>query len=59
LRIVREGGQRGLTECQQQFKNEIWNCSLGNKIVYKQLPIFVKTSLTHGKTELIFLSPGM
>ena len=49
------GGQRGLTECQQQFKNEIWNCSLENKNV-KHLPIFVKTTLTYGKTVLLFLA---
>ena len=52
LRIVREGGHRGLTECQQLFKNEVWNCSLGDKNVYKQLPIFFKTTLTHGKFDL-------
>ena len=52
LRIVREGGHRGLTECQHQFKNEIWNCSLGDKNVHKQLPIFVKTTLTDGRLDL-------
>ena len=57
LRIVKEGGHRGLTECQQQFKNEIWNCSLENKnAFYKQLPIFVMTTLSYGKFELFFMA---
>ena len=54
LRIVRGGGRRGLAECQQQFKNEIWNCSLVNKNVYQQLPIFVKTTLPYGEFKLSF-----
>ncbi|KAJ7376771.1 Protein Wnt-8b [Desmophyllum pertusum] len=49
--IVREGGHRGLAECQQQFKNEIWNCSLGNKNIHQQLPIFIKTTLPFVQTE--------
>ena len=44
-----------MTECQRLFKNEIWNCSLGNKNVYQQLPIFVKTTLPHGKLLNILL----
>ncbi|KAJ7392985.1 Protein Wnt-8b [Desmophyllum pertusum] len=54
-RIVREGGHRGMAECQQQFQNEIWNCSLANKNVFKQLPIFVKTTLPHATRETAFL----
>ena len=49
LRIVKEGGHRGLAECRHQFKDEIWNCFLDNKNVHKQLPIFVKTTLPFGK----------
>ena len=46
---MKEGGHRGLAECRQQFKNEIWNCSLDDKSAHKQLPIFVKTTLPFGK----------
>lgn len=49
LSIVKEGGHLGLQECQKQFKNEIWNCTLDNKHVFKELPIFVKTTLPYGK----------
>ncbi|XP_078381170.1 protein Wnt-8b-like [Oculina patagonica] len=55
LRIVREGGHRGLAECRHQFRNEIWNCSLDNKSVHKQLPIFVKTTLPFATRETAFL----
>ena len=48
LSIVKAGGHRGLEECQKQFKNEIWNCTLDTKHVYKELPIFVKTTLPQG-----------
>ena len=50
---MREGGYRGLAECRHQFINEIWNCSLDNKRVHKQLPIFVKTTLPFGKYQRI------
>ena len=43
-----------MRECQQLFKNEIWNCSLENKNVYQQLPIFVKTTLPYGKLDFSF-----
>ena len=52
LSMVKAGDHRGLTECQRQFKNEIWNCSLDTKIVYQQLSIFVQTLLPHGKSVL-------
>ncbi|XP_073254961.1 protein Wnt-8b-like [Porites lutea] len=55
LRIVKEGGHRGLQECQRQFKKEIWNCSLVNKNVFQQLPIFVKTTLPQATRETAFL----
>ena len=55
LTIVKAGGHRGLQECQKQFKNEIWNCTLDNKNVYKELPIFVKTTLPYGKLDSWFV----
>lgn len=55
LSIVKAGGHRGLEECQKQFKNEIWNCTLGTKHVYKELPIFVKTTLPQATRETAFL----
>ena len=60
LRVVRQGGHRGLDECREQFKNDIWNCSLDNKQIHKRFPIFVKTTLPYGNvyslTSLISLS---
>ena len=53
LGIVKEGGHLGLKECRNQFKNEIWNCTLDNKLVLKELPIFVKTTLPHGKAVVL------
>lgn len=54
--IVKAGGHRGLQECQRQFKNEIWNCTLDqNKPVYKELPIFVKTTLPYANKETAFI----
>lgn len=50
LGIVKKGAQLGLQECRNQFKNEIWNCTLDNKHVLKELPIFVKTTLPYGKS---------
>ena len=50
LGIVKEGAYRGLQECRNQFKNEIWNCTLDDKHVLKELPIFVKTTLPYGKS---------
>ncbi|KAJ7325619.1 Ligand for members of the frizzled of seven transmembrane receptor [Desmophyllum pertusum] len=50
LGIVKEGGHRGLEECQNQFKNDVWNCTLDNKLVLKELPIFVKTTLPYVPT---------
>jgi len=47
--IVKAGGHRALEECRKLFKNEIWNCTLDNKHVIKELPIFVKTTLPYGK----------
>lgn len=55
LSIVKEGGHRGLQECQRQFKNEIWNCTLSNKAVHKELPIFVKTTLPYATKETALL----
>lgn len=58
--IVKEGGHRGLKECQNQFKNEIWNCTLDNKHVLKELPIFVKTTLPYGKVAfLLWISASL
>ena len=58
LRAVREGGHRGVRECQEQFKNELWDCALANKQVYKKLPIFVKKTLPHGKImSLVYAYP--
>ena len=54
LSIVKEGGRLGLQECQKQFKNEIWNCTLDNKHVFKELPIFVKTTLPYGRFVLLY-----
>jgi len=48
--IVKAGGHRGLEECQRLFKNEVWNCSLDGKHVYKELPIFFKKTLPYGKS---------
>ena len=53
--IVKEGGYRGLTECQKLFQNEIWNCSLHDKNVFQKLPIFFKRTLPHGKLSLNFV----
>ena len=47
--IVKEGGHRGLADCQKLFKAEIWNCSLHDQHVFQKLPIFFKRSLPHGK----------
>ena len=47
--IVKAGGHRALEECRKLFKNEIWNCTLDNKHVIKELPIFVKTTLPYGR----------
>ena len=52
---MREGGHRGLAECQKLFDNEIWNCSLHNKNVFQQLPISFKRVLPYGKLNLNFL----
>ena len=46
---MREGGHRGLAECQKLFENEIWNCSLHHKNVFQKLPIFFKRTLAFGK----------
>lgn len=54
-RIVKAGGHRGLQECQRQFKNDPWNCTLNNKNVYKELPIFVKTTLPYATPETALL----
>ena len=62
LGIVKEGGHLGLEECRNQFKNEIWNCTLDNKLVLKELPIFVKTTLPHGKAVVLkqfFIVPSL
>lgn len=55
LSIVKTGGHLGLEECQKQFKNEIWNCTLDNKHVFKELPIFVKTTLPYATKETAFI----
>ena len=55
LSIVKTGGHLGLEQCQKQFKNEIWNCTLDNKHVFKELPIFVKTTLPYGETVFYFI----
>lgn len=55
LSIVKEGGRLGLQECQKQFKNEVWNCTLDNKHVFKELPIFVKTTLPYATRETAFV----
>lgn len=52
---MKEGGHRGLEECQNQFKNDVWNCTLDNKLVLKELPIFVKTTLPYGEILYRFL----
>lgn len=53
--IVKEGGRRGLQECENQFKNEIWNCTLSNKEIFRELPIFVKTTLPYATRETAFI----
>ena len=53
---MKEGGRRGLQECENQFKNEIWNCTLNNKEIFRELPIFVKTTLPYGKPIFVSLS---
>lgn len=55
--IVKAGGHRALEECRKLFKNEIWNCTLDNKHVIKELPIFVKTTLPYGKLGYQFKLP--
>ena len=51
-RIVKEGSHLGLKECRKQFKNEIWNCTLDNKVYV--LPIFVKTTLPYGEAIILY-----
>ncbi|KAL9962794.1 hypothetical protein ACROYT_G031934 [Oculina patagonica] len=53
--IVKAGGHRALEECRKLFKNEIWNCTLDNKHVIKELPIFVKTTLPYATKETAFI----
>lgn len=53
--IVKAGGHRGLAECQRLFKNEVWNCTLDDKLVFKELPIFFKTTLPYATRETAFL----
>jgi len=55
LGIVKEGAHLGLQECRNQFKNEIWNCTLDDKHVLKELPIFVKTTLPYATRETAFI----
>lgn len=55
LGVVKEGGHLGLKECRNQFKNEIWNCTLDNKLALKGLPIFVKTTLPYATRETAFI----
>ena len=52
---MREGGHRGLAECQKLFENEIWNCSLQNKNVFQKIPIFFKRTLPYGKLSELCL----
>jgi len=52
---VKAGGHRALEECRKLFKNEIWNCTLDNKHVIKELPIFVKTTLPYATRETAFI----
>lgn len=54
LSFVKAGGRLGLQECQRQFKNDIWNCTL-DKHVIKELPIFVKTTLPYATRETAFI----
>lgn len=54
-RIVKAGGHRGLQECERQFKNEVWNCSINGKHVVRELPIFVKTTLPQASRETALL----
>ena len=51
---MREGGHRGLAECQKLFENEIWNCSLHDQNVFQKLPIFFKRSLPYGKLNFVY-----
>lgn len=53
--IIKTGSHLGLQECQKQFKNEIWNCSLHYKNVHKQLPIFLKRTLPYATRETAYV----
>ena len=35
---MKEGARRGLEECKRQFKDDIWNCSVGDEYLQKELP---------------------
>ena len=52
---IAEGVRDGLKECQNQFKWSKWNCTVN--VGSRRLPIFVRSSLPHGKslTQLLFL----
>ena len=50
MSIATAGANRGLAECQRLFKNEIWNCSVGDMRSHRgQLPIFIKWTLPSGE----------
>lgn len=53
--IVKQGARKGIKECQRLFKNNVWNCTLNNKHVFKDLPIFIKTTLPHATRETAFI----
>lgn len=36
-------------ECRKLFKNEIWNCTIDNRHMIKELPSFVKPTVPYGK----------
>ena len=36
-------------ECRKLFKNEIWNCTIDNRQMIKELPSFVKPTVPYGK----------
>ena len=46
---MKEGALRGIEECKNQFKDEIWKFELDGLPVNKELPIFVNTTLPSGK----------
>ncbi|XP_058957310.2 protein Wnt-2-like [Pocillopora verrucosa] len=53
--IIKAGGYRAMGECRKLFKNEIWNCTIDNRHMIKELPSFVKPTVPYATREIAFI----